>query len=294
MAFQPGATLYAQSIGTRPENVEVPHIEARAPTSTDIGGPIPFPIGKSWVDTLNSAAYVLTNLVTVSGLTTATWVTTGGGAGAVATLTGDSGTATPVAGNIFIDGIANQIVTAGSAGTLTVGLPSAVTAPGSLATTTTLAAGTSLSSGTTITAGTSVAATTSVTAGTTVTATLGNITATNGNFVGSAAGTGILLNSPAASAASPGPVVVNGRSGQATFTSVSIAAAADLTLTITNSAITGATTQVIYSMSGSTTGSAPSIKSVTNSAGSSALVITNGTGATTTTADIVLNFIVLN
>jgi len=75
---------------------------------------------------------------------------------------------------------------------------------------------------------------------------------------------------------------------------VSIAAAADLTLTITNSAITGSTTQVIYSMSGATTGSALSIKSVTNSAGSSAIVVTNGTGATTTTANIVMNFIVIN
>ncbi len=121
----------------------------------------------------------------------------------------------------------------------------------------------------------------------------GNMTAATG-FIATTAGAGLLLNSPAASAAAPGPVVVNGRSGQATFTSVSIAAAADLTLTITNSSITGSTTQVIYSMSGSTTGSAPSIKSVTNTAGSSAIVVTNGTGATTTTADITLNFIVLN
>lgn len=147
--------------------------------------------------------------------------------------------------------------------------------------------------GGTLTAGV-VSSAASVTAGTTITATLGNITATNGNFVSSTAGNGLLFNSPAASGAAASPVVVNGRSGQATFTSVSIAAAADLTLTITNSAITGATTQVIYSMSGATTGSALSIKSVTNTAGSSAIVVTNGTGATTTTADIVMNFIVVN
>ncbi len=134
----------------------------------------------------------------------------------------------------------------------------------------------------------------SVTAGTTITATLGDITATNGNFVSSASGKGLLFNSPTATGAAASPVVVNGRSGQAIFTTVSIAAAADLTLTITNSAITGATTQVIYSMSGATTGSALSIKSVTNSAGSSAIVVTNGTGATTTTADITMNFIVVN
>lgn len=134
----------------------------------------------------------------------------------------------------------------------------------------------------------------SITAATTITATLGNITATNGNFVGSTAGTGVLFNANTATGAAPGPVVLNSRAGQVIFTGVSIAAAADLTLTITNSAITGATTQVIYAMYGATTGSATSIKSVTNSAGSSAIVVTNGTGATTTTADITLNFIVVN
>lgn len=120
------------------------------------------------------------------------------------------------------------------------------------------------------------------------------VTATNGNLVGSTAGTGFLFNANAATGAAASPVVLNSRAGQVVFTAVSIAAAADLTLTITNSAITGATTQIIYSMSGSTTGSAPSIKSVTNSAGSSSIVVTNGTGATTTTADIKLAFLVVN
>lgn len=145
-----------------------------------------------------------------------------------------------------------------------------------------------------ITAGTSISAGTTITAGTGFTATTGNFTATTGNFVASASGQGIVLNSPTATGVAASPLVLNGRSGRAVFTTVSIAAAADLTLTITNSAITGATTQVLYSMSGSTTGSAPSIKSVTNSAGSSAIVVTNGTGATTTTSDITLTFLVLN
>lgn len=115
-----------------------------------------------------------------------------------------------------------------------------------------------------------------------------------GNLVSSTAGTGLLLNSPSASGAAASPVVVNGRSGRATFTSVSIAAAADLTLTITNSSITASTTQVLLSMSGATTGSALSIKSKTASSGSLAIVVTNGTGATTTTADIQIDFLVLN
>lgn len=138
------------------------------------------------------------------------------------------------------------------------------------------------------------AVTGSLTASTTLTATLGNITATNGNFVSSTAGKGLQFNANTATGAAASPIVINSRAGQAIFTSVSIAAAADLTLTITNSSILASTTQVIYSMSGATTGSALSIKSVTNSSGSSAIVITNGTGATTTTADITLNFIVVN
>ncbi len=139
-----------------------------------------------------------------------------------------------------------------------------------------------------------VSATASVTAGTTVTATLGNITATAGNFVSSLAGNGLQFNANTATGAASGPVVLNSRAGQVVFTSVSIAAAADLTLTITNSAVTASSTQVIYSLAGATTGAALSIKSVTNSSGSSAIVVTNGTGATTSTADIALTFIVVN
>lgn len=138
------------------------------------------------------------------------------------------------------------------------------------------------------------AVTGSLTASTTLVATVGNITATNGNFVSSTAGKGLQFAANTATGVAASPVVLNSRAGQVIFTTVSIAAAADLTLTITNSAVTASTTQVIYSMSGATTGSALSIKSVTNSAGSSAIVVTNGTGATTTTADITLNFIVVN
>ncbi len=134
----------------------------------------------------------------------------------------------------------------------------------------------------------------SLTASTTLTATSGNITATNGNFVSSAAGKGLSFNATTATGVAASPIVLNTRAGSAVFTSVSIAAGADLTLTITNSEVTASTTQVLYSMSGVTSGAALSIKSVTNSAGSSAVVVTNGTGATTTTADITLTFVVVN
>jgi len=165
---------------------------------------------------------------------------------------------------LSVTGTANQITASPTTGNVILSIPATFIAPGSVAATTSL------------------------------TAILGNITATNGNFVASTVGTGILLNSAQASGAAASPVVVNGRSGRATFTSVSIAAANDLTLTLTNSSITASTTEVMLSMSGATTGSALSIKSKTASAGSLAIIVTNGTGATTTTADIQIDFLVLN
>lgn len=134
----------------------------------------------------------------------------------------------------------------------------------------------------------------SISAATTITATLGDITATNGNFVGSTSGTGISLNSPSTSGVASGAVIVNGRSGRVTFTSVSIAANADLTLTLTNSSITASSTQIIFGWRGATTGSALSMKSVTPGSGTCAFVVTNGVGATTSVEDIVIDFLVIN
>lgn len=57
-------------------------------------------------------------------------------------------------------------------------------------------------------------------------------------------------------------------------------------MTITNSTITGANTDILLSWSGTTTGSAISLKSVVPGAGTVALTFTNGVGATTTTANI--------
>lgn len=324
MTIQPGASLYTQGFGSRPEDIEIPHIDIRAPTTTDVN----YPIGKRWIDIVNNAEYTLTSLSSLGGTVSANWEVSAGGNFIVSSLSGDTGTATPTAGDIKLAGTTSEITTAASGSTVTFSLPAAIIAPGSLTTTTflnattTVTAGTGITSttgnivatagqvnaGTSMTAATDITATTgnivatagqvnagtSMTAGTTITATLGDITATNGNFVGSTAGTGFMFNANANSGDASGPVVLDSRAGQVTFTNVSIVAAADLTLTITNAEITGATTQVIYSMSGSTTGSAPSIKSITNSAGSSAIVVTNGTGATTTTADITFNFLVVN
>jgi hypothetical protein len=281
----------------------------RSPTSNDKK----YPVGAIWVNTATNAAYILTSAP-------GNWSLFGtSSGGSVNSLTGDSGGAIlPSAGNITLAGTSAQgLTTSGAGSTITftntdwttaqkgVGVLStnaqAVTGTGTTQAVTPAALTARLQApgaigGTTPAAGsfTTVSGTTTITAGTTLTATLGDITATNGNFVGSTAGKGLMFNANTATGAAASPIVINSRAGQAIFTSVSIAAAADLTLTITNSAITASTTQVIYSMSGATTGSALSIKSVTNSSGSSAIVVTNGTGATTTTTNITLNFIVVN
>ncbi len=101
-----------------------------------------------------------------------------------------------------------------------------------------------------------------------------------------ASNVGGILVTPTKVGAGASPQVANNRHFEVIFSGVSIAAAADQTLTITNSTIAGNTTSVMLSMAGATTGSALSIKSVTPSAGSLAIVVTNGTGATTTTANI--------
>lgn len=166
------------------------------------------------------------------------WIALGSGTvGGIITLTGGSGGAlSPTAGNMNILGTANQITSTGSGSTITFSLPSAITAPGSLTTTT------SLASGTTIIAGTSVAATTSVTAGTTITATLGNITATNGNIVRGSAGNKDVYSSVAstttAGANSAGTVTLVG--GTATVSTTAVATASHIRLFRNGVGATGA------------------------------------------------------
>ena len=194
--FQPGANIYTQGFGSRPENVEVPHIDVRAPTTTDIL----YPIGKTWLNKVAGNYYVLANFTTSNGVTTANWAFLGSSTGDLNSLTTqDLTVVTPTAGTIVFNGVANQLTTTGSnsPGTVNVGLVNAVIAPGSLTTTTTLAATTTVTAGTGITSTTgnivasagninatlgSMSAGTTVTAGTGITSTTGNIVATAGNI----------------------------------------------------------------------------------------------------------------
>lgn len=94
----------------------------RAPTSGDTG----YDLGQEWI--FNGTVYTLASVSAGS----ATWEISAGGTGAVATLTGDSGVATPVGGNINILGTANQISTIGSGDDITASLSATLIAPGSL------------------------------------------------------------------------------------------------------------------------------------------------------------------
>lgn len=280
MTFQPGGNLYPVAFGTRPENVEVPHLDVRAPAVTDIL----YPVGKVWVDTVNNAVYTLTSLSTSSNITTANWVGEAGGSVDLSSLTGDTGTASPTAGNIKIAGTASQITTAASGSTVTVSLPAAITTPGSLTTTTTLTGGTgviattgnivastgnisstigSLSAATTVTAGSgvtsttgnivasagnisatvgSVAAGTTVTAGTSITATAGAITANNGNLVFGTSGNKILSTNVATTTAAGANSFgkVTLASGTATVATTAVTANSIILLTRDSPGATGA------------------------------------------------------
>jgi hypothetical protein len=120
MSVQPGAVVYTQGFGSRPENLEVPHIDTRAPTSYDII----YPVGKKWVDTAGNATYTLTSLSTQGGVGQATWTVEGGSAAAgVTSVATQSGTATPASGVLTINGDAGvNILTSASGSTVVVAL----------------------------------------------------------------------------------------------------------------------------------------------------------------------------
>lgn len=178
-------------------------VSSRAPTTNDKK----YPLGTIWINKTTSTSY---QLVTKPGI----WTILGAAAGGdIQTLTGDSGGALlPSTGNMNLLGTANQITTTGSGSTITWSLPSALTAPGS------------------------------VTATTTLTATLGAITATNGNLVLGTAGNKIMSTSVAstttAGANSFGKVTLVG--GTATVSTTAVTANSIIILTRQSVGATGA------------------------------------------------------
>src|SRR5437879_4263608 len=134
MMFQPGANLYTANTGTRPENLEVPHYDVRAPASTDISN---YPLGKWWVWPGNGI-WELNNITSAGGTTSAVWIQVAGPNGAI----------------VQILGTANQITATTTNNITTLSIPSTFIAPGSIASTTTNNAGTSMTAGTFVAAGT--------------------------------------------------------------------------------------------------------------------------------------------
>ncbi len=217
-------------------------------------------LGTISVDNTNATAYML---VSLSG-GTATWIDLGGGAGVFTTLN-VSGLSTLAAltqvGTASINASGAAVTTIGTGGTGAVNIGNA-------------------------TGNTAVTGTLTTSAG---------ITATTGNLTLSGVGSGF-VTTPTVVAAGASPQTVNGRIGQVTFSSVSIASGASQTFVISNSAVTGSGTVVDVSWYGATAGSGLSIASITNSASQISIVMTNSTSATnvTSTANITFVFEVLN
>lgn len=226
------ARVSKQYLGVRAQLPPTLQRATRNPTSADKA----YVKGTLWLNTTLATAWMWPG--------TGSWIALGSGTvGAIVTLTGGSGGAlSPTAGNFNLLGTANQITSTGSGSTITFSIPSAFTAPGSITSTTSIISGTTIVSGTTITAGSALIATTSVTAGTSVTATLGNITATNGNIVKGTAGNKDVYTSVAttttAGANSAGTVTLVG--GTATISTTAIAAGSKIRLTRQGIAATGA------------------------------------------------------
>lgn len=116
MTIQPGATLYTQSFGSRPEGVEVPVLSNRAPAGTDNQ----YPLGKRWINVPANTDYSLTSFTSSPNTITANWTLLGSGAGDLNTLTTDDLTVvTPSSGNINIAG-AGVLSTSGAGDTVTI------------------------------------------------------------------------------------------------------------------------------------------------------------------------------
>lgn len=109
MTFQPGAMLYTSGFGSRPENVEVPHIDVRGPSVSDVL----YPIGKQWVDATGKNTYFLVGLTSSNGITSAVWEKVQSSSGSTPLISISDNTNTPtfasVTGNIQLNGVSNQI-----------------------------------------------------------------------------------------------------------------------------------------------------------------------------------------
>lgn len=207
----------------------------RAPSTNDFR----YPIGTLWINTTTSVSY---QLVTAPGI----WTILGSSAGGdIQTLTGDSGGAIlPAVGDIVLAGTANEITTAGAGSTITFSLPAAITAPGSLTTTTS------------------------------ITATLGDITATNGDLVLAAAGNKLQIHASTAASDSVG-------------TSAVLDGASPSQLVVATTAVTASSK--IFLSYGTAGGTQGSLSVGTIVAGTSFQILSSANGDTSTVNYLIIN-----
>lgn len=98
----------------------IPVVQHRPPASSDVqGNGGPYVIGQQWIDITDQNSYQLVGLSTHNGVVSATWTALGGGSSSLSTLSGDTGTAAPIAGNIQIAG-GTGVTTAASGGVVTI------------------------------------------------------------------------------------------------------------------------------------------------------------------------------
>jgi hypothetical protein len=283
MTFQPGANLYTQGFGNRPENVEVPHLETRGPNTSDY---LFYPIGKRWIDTLAGNEYSLTSIPIINGIPSANWAFLGSSSGDLNSLTTqDSTVVTPSEGTIDLSG-SGSLTTTGSGNTATISLTGltnhAVLVGAGTDTITKLAVG---ATGQTLMGATgadpgwtgSPSFSGAVTAGTGITSTTGNITATAGNLISTAgnlqlngATNSVKINATTQSTAAVGFVTLSGMA----------------TTTLTSSAIT-ANSIILFSLKTLGTLTASAITYTT--AGGSATITPAGSTDTSTYGYLIIN-----
>lgn len=118
------SNLYSQGFGTTSSSSFPGNSvsASRSPSSSDIqSNSGRFSIGQLWVNTQDGSSWQLVGFSTSNGIVSATWSLIGGSSSDVNTLSGDAGTASPIAGDIQIAG-GSGITTSAAGNIVTVAL----------------------------------------------------------------------------------------------------------------------------------------------------------------------------
>lgn len=117
MSIQSPNSYYAPNVGVGYENVEVPHIDTRAPTVYDYK----YPLGKRWIDQQGVASYALCSVSSVGGEMQAVWIAEGGAGSGVIEIETAQGNANSVSGKLnFAAGASGNLTVSAAGDTFTV------------------------------------------------------------------------------------------------------------------------------------------------------------------------------